>query len=292
MKDADQRVITTPEGIELPVVLASMGSRLVAFILDALIIMSVALGLALLTIFGGASGSFAAFFVLIVFLLRTFYFALFELFWQGSTPGKRNQRIRVIDAHGGPLSPGAIFARNLTREMEIFLPLVAMFSPEQLWPGASGVVALLAALWCVGLLLMPFFNRDRLRVGDLIAGTRVIVVPQEMLMEDLSARLATRPARYAFTATQLSHYGNYELQVLEDLLRREADVDKDTWRLVCEKIRKRIHWPDDQADVEPLVFLRDFYAAQRARLERGLLLGVRHADKNEAREAQARTRAG
>ena len=286
MKPAqDERRIMTPEGIELSVTLASLGARAIAFTIDTTIIIICALSLALLTLFGGGGGAFFAFFILVFFLLRTFYFALFELYWQGATPGKRSQKIRVVDASGGPLGPAAIFARNLTRELEVFLPMVAIFAPEQLWPGASGWIGLLAALWCVLLLLMPLFNRDRLRVGDLVAGTRVIVVPEQPLLEDLSARIAHQPAQYVFRSEQLEHYGTFELQVLEDLLRREGEIDADTWRLVCEKIQRRIGW---EGAVEPVVFLRDFYAAQRARLERGLLFGVRHADKHAARASKRR----
>ncbi len=284
MTPSDERRIMTPEGIELTVTLASLGSRGIAFIIDTLIIIACSVLLAFFTLFGGG-GAFFSFFLLIFFLLRTFYFAVFELFWQGATPGKRSQKIRVVDASGGPLGPGALFARNLTRELEVFLPLVAIFAPEQLWPGASGWIGLFAALWCVVLLLMPLFNGDRLRVGDLVAGTRVITVPEQPLLEDLSARIAHRPAQYVFQSEQLAHYGTYELQVLEDLLRREGEIDMDTWRLVCAKICHRIGW---EGPVEPVPFLRDFYAAQRARLERGLLFGVRHADKHAARASRQR----
>ncbi|MEZ4467899.1 MAG: RDD family protein [bacterium] len=282
----DLRSLSTPEGIELTVRLASVGARAAAFVLDWLIIIAITVLLAGLVVLAGASGSFSAFFILGIFLLRVFYFPLCELALQGSTPGKRSQKIRVIDSRGGPLSPRAVFARNLTREVEVFLPLVAVFSPQSIWPGAGGLVGLFAALWCVVLLLLPLANRDRLRVGDLIAGTWVVTIPEHHLLEDLSARAQRDPPRYSFTAEQLGHYGNYELHVLEDLLRNEGEVDRETWQVVCTKIKQRIGWPKDAWEVEPLPFLRAFYAAQRARLERGLLFGVRHADKNEAREAQ------
>lgn len=280
---ASERQILTPEGIELTFTLAPMGSRAAAFILDWLIIILITVVLGLLVSMAG--GAFTAFFILANFVLRTFYFSFFEIVWMGSTPGKRNQKIRVIDGRGGPLSAGAIFARNFTREVEVFLPLVAIFYPEALYPGASGWVALLAVLWCSILMFMPLFNRDRLRVGDLIAGTRVVEMPQSTLLDDLSAR-RKRSVRYTFTDEQLLHYGNYELQVLEELLRGETVVDSQTFEMVCEKIKRRIGWPRSRWDVQTRVFLEDFYQAQRARLERGLLFGVRHEDKDAARAAR------
>jgi Predicted membrane protein/domain len=66
---------------------------------------------------GLSLGVFAA------FLLRNLYMIHFELVWRGATPGKRLMGIKVIDRHGGPLLPGAVIARNLTREIEYFLPV-------------------------------------------------------------------------------------------------------------------------------------------------------------------------
>lgn len=276
------REVITPEGIALRFTLAPVSNRAVAFVLDWLIIIVATLVVGLLVSFAG--GGFLGFFLLVHFLLRTFYFSFFEITWMGSTPGKRNQKIRVIDARGGPLSASAIFARNFTREVEVFLPLVVLFNPEALYPGAAGMIGLVAAIWCLILLLFPLFNRDRLRIGDLIAGTRVVEVPEHTLLDDLSSH-RKRATQYSFTDAQLAHYGNYELQVLEDLLRGETVVDHATFETIREKIQARIGWTGGEVKTRP--FLEDFYQAQRARLERGLLFGVRHEDKDAARAAQS-----
>lgn len=276
-----QREVITPEGIALRFTLASVGSRAIAFLFDWLIIIAVTIGVGLLGVLAG--GGFLGVFLLVHFLLRTFYFTAFEIVWMGSTPGKRNQKIRVIDGRGGPLNASAVFARNFTREVEVFLPLVVLFNPEALYPGATGWVGLFAGIWCLILLLFPLFNRDRLRIGDLIAGTRVVEVPEHTLLDDLSSRRA-RAAQYTFTDAQLAHYGNYELQVLEELLRGETLVDHQTFETIVSKIHGRIGWTGGPVKTRP--FLEDFYQAQRARLERGLLFGVRHEDKDAARAAQ------
>ncbi|MCP5307200.1 MAG: RDD family protein, partial [Chromatiaceae bacterium] len=98
----DSRRLNTPEGIELTVRLAPIGARAAAFVLDWLIIIAVTLLLAMLVVLAGGNGSFTAFFLFAHFLLRIFYFPFCELALQGSTPGKRSQKIRVIDSHGGP----------------------------------------------------------------------------------------------------------------------------------------------------------------------------------------------
>src|SRR5205823_10837025 len=113
-------------------------------------------------------------------------------------------------------------------------------------------------------------NRDRLRVGDLIAGTIVVRSPRERLLPDLAtsapapagAAAAARVPDVAFTREQLELYGIKELQVLEDLLRRfdEGTLPIDTLVLVAVKIQKKVGWTGRAPDV--VGFLRAFYAAQ------------------------------
>ncbi len=277
---APRHDITTPEGVTLAFDRANLGDRLAAFLIDLALIALVILAAILVAWLFRGGDLVLAVALFTAFVTRTFYFTAFEWRRRGRTPGKQRLGICVIDARGGPLTARAIIARNLTRELELFLPLIALFSPRAFAPGANTGVLVLTTGWMIGLLLLPLFTRDRLRLGDIIAGTRVVALPRvELLPELVSARTAT----YTFTAEQLRHYGNHELQVLEDVLRRPA-VEPATLRLIADKICNRIGWPPDHP-IQPEPFLRDFYAAQRAGLERGLLFGRRHEDKTAARAA-------
>src|SRR3546814_4160038 len=60
------------------------------------------------------------------FLLRTFWFVGFELGSRAATPGKRLTGIRVAARDGGRLTADAVVARNLIRELDIFLPLMML----------------------------------------------------------------------------------------------------------------------------------------------------------------------
>jgi uncharacterized RDD family membrane protein YckC len=214
------------------------------------------------------------------FVLRNFYFTWFECLWQGSTPGKRLLRLRVIDARGGMLSAEAVFARNLMREVEVFLPLSALLFPQQLAPGAPGWASALSIVWLLAFALLPLFNRDRMRVGDLVAGTRVVRAPRVMLLEDLSGASAPQARgapSLAFTPEQLDMYGIRELQVLEGLLRQENTAYA-TLDAVAGQIQKKIGGQRPPG-VDAETFLRAFYTAQRQRLEQRLLLGERREAK-------------
>lgn len=274
--------LVTPEGVPLAITIALAGDRLVAFLLDFLIISVVTFFFGLLAAVSGIAELMAL--VLVVnFLLRNFYFMFFEQRWQGSTPGKRGRRLRVVDANGGLLSVEAIIVRNLTRDVEIFLPLVFMIAPEVLLPDAPAYLGLVAMLWVIVLGFMPLFNKQRRRIGDLIAGTIVIASPQVALLPDLAAKGSSAKEKdrpeFIFSDNHLKHYGAYELQVLEEFL-RAPDVpgfDQQAATIGI-KIRERIGWEDEVTS--EVTFLKEFYAAQRAYLERRMLLGKRRVDKN------------
>ncbi len=277
-----RREIVTPEGVPLTVELAEFTERATALILDLLICLVAAFVFLIAFLFVAITGKlgavvFLAVLNLVLFFLRVLYFIHFELSGRGATPGKRVAGIRVIDRRGGPLRASAVIARNLTRELEIFIPIGLLFSL-----GASTGVPwgkLLSLGWLICFLLLMVFNRDRMRAGDLIAGTLVVVVPRQRLLGDL---VETR-AHFAFADDQLAAYGKRELQVLEDLLRRKDDTEtRELLRDVADRICRKIGWTEPLAPADTRLFLRDFYTAQRAFLEREQLFGRPRADKFDA----------
>lgn len=298
--------IATPEGLSLPFVVAPAGDRVSAFLLDLLIIIVATIGvwlLAGLSAVVGLAEVGVSFALVVGFLLWNFYFIHFEIRWGGVTPGKRLTRLRVISRGGGPLTAEAIFARNLMRNLEFYVPLVALFSPGGLVPGAPGWGRLLAIVWVLVFALMPLFNHDRLRCGDLVAGTLVVKAPAAVLLSDLADRGIPRapaprkappgqaapppppppPEPFPFTREQLDIYGIHELQVLEDLLRRDdqGTLDGRILEEVCEKIKVKINWPRESWRVPVRPFLEAFYRAQRGLLEQKMLFGQRRERKKK-----------
>ena len=182
----------------------------------------------------------------------------------------------MIDRAGGPLLPSAVVARNLTREIETFLPLGVLLT----WgPSANGSIAwenFVIALWMLFFAALPFINRDRMRGGDLIAGTMVISLPKRLLSSDL----VEKTAQFSFSEEQLRAYGAFELQVLEELL-RHPETPEATRVLtdVCDKICRKIGWTEPVPPTQVVPFLREFYTAERAFLEREQLYGKARADK-------------
>lgn len=297
--EGQKAAVVTPEGVTLHFELADLAARAAAFLLDLLVIVLLGLLLLLPALLLGAlvnAGVAVAAVLVVFFMLRSFYFTLHEAYGHGMTPGKRRLGLRVVDAHGGALTGEAVFVRNLLREIEFFVPLVALLAPAALLPTLPAWARPLALLWLLAVVVLPFVNRHRLRAGDLLAGTLVVRAPHVPLLDDLAesalrARsLPTKAAEdpgsvYTFTTSQLDVYGTYELQVLEEVLRQDLHVGDARWAAVGKSIRRRIGWLEPVAGRDEPAFLAAFYAAQRARLERDLVRGQRRERKRAAPEA-------
>jgi uncharacterized RDD family membrane protein YckC len=273
-QDKMVRELITPEGVDLRLMLADGGERVSAFALDVIFIlgMLVAMTLALVAIaflFGfGSTQYLGIIWILGFFLLRNFWFIGFELMPRAATPGKRIVGLRVASRDGSPLTANAIFARNAMRELEIFLPLSFLLANAR---GVDAWISIIGLVWCGVFLFFPLFNRDRLRVGDLVGGTWVVVAPKRVLDADLSAG----DSRLVFSEAALDAYGIKELNILENVLRRR---DPATMEAVAARIRKKIGYQLNVPDGE---FLSAYYIALRGRLESRLLFGRRRRDKYE-----------
>lgn len=273
------RSLVTPEGVDLRVRLATASERAGALLIDLAILVAALVALTFLVIAAfaamratGGGEVVAIIWLLGAFLLRNFYFTIFESSARGATPGKRLMGIRVAARNGGALSADRIIARNAMRELELYLPIGFLFTGAQ---DVGAVIVLCGIVWCAVFMFFPLFNRDRLRLGDIVAGTWVLKTPKRTLLPDM-AQHSENPA-FQFTEAQLDKYGVKELQVLEGVLR---DHDAEAMRLVAERIRIKIDWrkPARELDSD---FLRAYYAALRRRLEQKLLFGVRKRDKHD-----------
>jgi uncharacterized RDD family membrane protein YckC len=207
------------------------------------------------------------------FLLRNFYFTLFECSRHAATPGKRIMGLRVVARDGAALSADAVIARNAMRELELYIPIVVLAWRGE---GIEAWIILAGIAWCGVFVLFPLFNRDRLRAGDLIAGTWVLKTPKQKMLPDLTTEKPAEAA-YAFTTAQLDTYGVKELQVLESVLRSS---EPNAMQAVAEQIRLKIGWKA-RAYENDKDFLSGYYAALRRRLEQRLLFGVRKKDKHD-----------
>ena len=288
------RIMVTPEGIALPLTLASRGARFGALLIDLVLIglVMIATTIALVsagiasfaTLEGQGSAGVAVQLIIVLwlaamFLFRNAWFLFFELGPRGATPGKRLTGIRIAARDGGRLTAEMVIARNLLRDIELFLPLVFLASASS-EGGDMGAAGIAATAWFLIFALMPCFNRDRLRAGDLIAGSWVVEAPRRKLDAAMSLNGGARGpsaatgATYRFGEAELAVYGEYELQTLERVLRENRP---EALTSVHETICRKIGWEPGAGDER--AFLEAYYTQLRARLESGMRLGKRKANK-------------
>src|SRR3546814_10560130 len=108
------------------------------------------------------------------------------------------------------------------REIEIFLPLsfLAFRGSEN---AADTALTVCALLWSGIFLFFPLFNRDRLRVGDLLAGTRVVHIMRSTLGRDLVAAQINRE-RWTFSDDALDLRSEEHTSELQSLMRTSYAV--------------------------------------------------------------------
>jgi uncharacterized RDD family membrane protein YckC len=236
----DQLNIDTPELVSIEMPIAGIGSRFIAALIDSLIIAGASLFLGFLAailisalgLFGENSASWGVgIFILVFFLLIWGYFALFEAFGNGKTPGKHAAKIRVIHQSGRGITFFESLARNLVRYAD-FLPFFY----------AVGIVAM-------------FMSRRSQRLGDMVAGTLVVrerqaeapiwsemqsrtfiapafpaaspsVSPGSDIRSDMSSAPWGAPhLRVVLPAPALAKLSAGDLEVLENFFTRRLDMD-------------------------------------------------------------------
>jgi uncharacterized RDD family membrane protein YckC len=207
--------IRTPEQVQIEYVLAGLGSRANAFILDtafrAILVACVFFLVVLFSewlprwIFKDFAAGLSRTWILALGLLAYAiidlgYFMIFESLWSGQTPGKRRQGLRVIKTDGRPVGWVESAVRNILRAVDMFL-----------------------GLYPLGLVFM-FLSKNHQRLGDFAAGT--IVVLEGRLKSPGQVRKRPSVAiTHPEVATHVSRLGLERYHVLRSFLDRRDGMD-------------------------------------------------------------------
>lgn len=261
MQYEDRVAISTPEGIELDIALAGLGSRFSAALIDSLIQMALTLFALLffLPLFeGGTPALFVALFSIWSFLVVFGYDVLFETLGNGRTIGKRAVGIRVVRVGGHPVGFVTSAVRNLVRLVD-FLPSFY----------AVGIVSILAS------------SRNQ-RLGDMAAGTLVVrdggretspPARARQAQAHLFPHAATAPAPPppldpALAAWDVSSVTAQELAAVRSFLERRYSLEPAArWNLAVDLARRLApKVAGAPSNLHPEVFLELLFAAKAARI--------------------------
>jgi len=188
MPNIDDIAVLTSENVRLNYSLAGMGSRVVAFLLDSIIVVLTMGGVTVIflaidpatvnfaEIESTAQSFLGMIFIILIFLIIWGYYFFFEWLNWGQTPGKSALGIRVASADGAPAGVTACAIRNIVRVIDLMLAGVG-----------------------VTFFVMIFTPRYQ-RLGDLAAGT--VVVKRRQLSFDTVLNAARSADQAAFYAQQ------------------------------------------------------------------------------------------
>lgn len=227
----DTFTIQTPEQVGFEYVLAGLGSRGTAFLLDTLLrgflILFIFVMVALFSIwlpallprdllrsFSGGWG--IALGILAYGVVDLGYFLLFEAFWSGQTPGKRQQKLRVIRQDGQPIGWIESAVRNILRAVDI-----------------------LAGMYPLGLIVI-FISRKNQRIGDFAAGT-VVIVERRRKAPKARARLGSeKGVEDADLDIHIARLEPKQYQILRSFLLRREEMDREHRRHLAKLLARRL----------------------------------------------------
>jgi uncharacterized RDD family membrane protein YckC len=238
MEYEDRREIFTPEGVQLALPLAHIGSRFIALAIDLLIgtVALVVAVLAALAAGGGLGGAIVAATAILVFYIG--YHVVFEVFGGGRTLGKRAAGLRVVTDGGTAVGLRASLIRNVLLLLE-GLP-------------TSYVPAMVSVL----------VTRNNQRLGDLAAGT--LVVREAKRTPPAPAPRAIEPERYA--TWDVSGVGETEAGAVRSFLERRAQLQPGARRALARQLAQRLRpqVAGARPGLDDETFL-EYFAAAKAR---------------------------
>ena len=223
--------IQTPESVGFHYVLAGIGSRATAFLLDTgirfLFLLVIFIGLMLTArwlpkldpsgIFSGLSKNWIiALGVIAYSIIDLGYFLIFEALWNGQTPGKRQQRLRVVRTDGAPIGWLGSAIRNILRAVDI-----------------------LAGVYPIGFVVM-FMSRNSQRIGDYAAGTVVIVERSRGIPKVRTTLQEPDAEPRGDIETHISTLRPKQYQVLKSFLQRREAMDHDHRQQLARLLAQRL----------------------------------------------------
>lgn len=218
--------VRTTQNVFIEYPIGSVGDRILAFLLDRLIL--VAYTIFILALFINAKMEVAWIWILMLGLPWLFYHLLFEVFMNGQSPGKRVMKIKVVRLDGTPPTIGNYLMRWVFSFIDYYV--------------LGGVIAIL-------IIVIGGMGQ---RLGDLVAGTSVVKLIEQK--EIASSEIFVSPEE-----TYVPTFGQV-IQLTENdiaLIQRALEVNRDQGNaqpmlVVTERIKSLLRI---QTDLPPVEFL-------------------------------------
>lgn len=207
-------IIPTTQNIELEFPVASVGDRLVAFLIDS----AIQLGYMALVYFISdwlnielSTGS-----IILLMLPAMVYSLFFEVVYKGQTIGKRIRNLKVIRYDGSAPEFTGYFLRWLFRLIDIWPSMITL---------APGVI---------GFIIMSV-NKKGQRLGDIVAGTTI--VKEELVVNFDDTMFRNLDDSYTLQFPQIQKLTDKDIAILKDVFdsgKKSSNYD------LMERLAKRV----------------------------------------------------
>lgn len=225
--------VRTTQNVFIHYPIASIGDRIVGYLLDQLIKVVYALSLAVLFVSMEMEAPWV--WVMIIGIPWLTYSLVFEIFMNGQTPGKRIMNIKVIRLNGTPATVGDFVMRWIFSLIDF-----AILS------GAIAVIIIAA-------------GGKGQRLGDLVAGTSVVKLTEQ---KEVSAQeiFVTAENAYQPTFMQAAQLREQDIEIIQQALEVNRDHNNPGPMLaVAEKIKTQLGIQTDIPTIKFLyVLIKDF----------------------------------
>ena len=260
MRLFNRYTLHTPESVELEFILAGIGNRAYALLIDYIILGLILIvflvgvlifnsGLQTIQILVGSTARLELWLIavqaLIGFFIYVGYFVFYETVWSGQTPGKRYVKIRVIRDDGRPVRLQQSTLRALLRPFD--------------------------DLFFIGVFFIVLNQREK-RLGDLVGGTLVIQEEQPLTTAALKVSTSAQSlANKLLIEADISSLLPEDFAVIREYLqRREAMIPNarnEVSKQLATQVKEIIGWEKMPTKVDANVFLEAVYQAYQQQVD-------------------------
>ena len=190
--------IKTTQNVDVEYEIASIGDRIVAVLIDYLILLVCFIALMILSIFiRDILNEYMYMFFFLIYIPMILYDLLFEIFMNGQTPGKKFRNIKVIKMDGSQPTIGNYLLRWVFRLIDIGI--------------SYGGIAILTIL----------INGKGQRIGDIAAGTTVIKLKKSVSLQDTIFKKVEE--NYQGTFPQVESLSNEEIETIKEVIKTSIE---------------------------------------------------------------------
>ncbi|HSP87285.1 MAG TPA: RDD family protein [Ignavibacteriaceae bacterium] len=187
--------IETTQNVTIDYDIAGIGDRVIAGLLDFLIMFGYLIGIIILLTFFDQINlgfEFGIAIWIILYLPVFFYDFLCEIFMDGQSFGKKARKIKIIKMDGSQPTIGSYFLRWILKPIDVYFTY-----------GSVGIITL-------------FINGKGQRLGDLAANTTAIKMKQTLRFEDTV--FYNIPENYDLKFPQVSLLNDNDIRVIKDVI--------------------------------------------------------------------------